>query len=80
MGSDSPLMRGLRAELDRQAKEAAASAAEEARNQVINATQENERSYSARAEEIVRQMEGATQTGAGSGPLRNIRRGFGPTK
>ena len=51
LGSDSPLMRGLRAELDRQAKEAAASAAEEARNQVINATQENERSYSARAEE-----------------------------
>src|SRR6202041_2917038 len=51
LGSDSPLMRGLRAELDRQAKEAAASAAEEARNQVINATQENERSYSARVEE-----------------------------
>jgi hypothetical protein len=51
LGSDSPLMRGLRAELDRQAKEAAAHAAEEARNQVINATQENERSYSAHAEE-----------------------------
>ena len=51
LGSDSPLMRGLRAELDRQAKEAAASAAAEARSQVINVTQENERSYSARAEE-----------------------------
>ena len=51
LGSDSPLMRGLRVELDRQAKEAAASAAAEARSQVINVTQENERSYSARAEE-----------------------------
>jgi hypothetical protein len=51
LGSDSPLIRGLRAELDRQAKEAAASAAEEARNNVMSAVEENERSYSARAEE-----------------------------
>jgi hypothetical protein len=51
LGSDSPLIRGLRAELDRRAKEAAASAAEEARNNVMSAVEENERSYSARAEE-----------------------------
>jgi hypothetical protein len=51
LGADSPLIRGLRAELDRQAKEAAASAAEEARNNLISAAHENERNYSSRAEE-----------------------------
>jgi hypothetical protein len=51
LGADSPLIRGLRAELDRQAKEAAASAAEEARQNLMSAAQENERSYSSRAEE-----------------------------
>jgi hypothetical protein len=51
LGADSPLIRGLRAELDRQAKEAATSAAEEARNNLLNAAQENEREYSSRAEE-----------------------------
>jgi hypothetical protein len=55
LGSDSPLIRGLRAELDRQAKEAAANAAEEARNSVRSAVEENERSSSARAEELFAQ-------------------------
>ena len=51
LASDSPLIRGLRAELDRQAKEAAANAAEEAGQNVMRLAEENERKYSASAEE-----------------------------
>jgi hypothetical protein len=51
LASDSPLIRGLRAELDRQAKEAAANAADEARLNVMRLAEENERRHSASADE-----------------------------
>jgi len=51
--SDSPLIRGLRAELDRQAKEAAEIAAEEARQSLAQSAQENERKLSVSAEESI---------------------------
>jgi hypothetical protein len=51
LASDSPLIRELRADLDRQMKEAAANAAEEARHNVMRAAEENERKLSASAEE-----------------------------
>jgi hypothetical protein len=49
--SDSPLIRELRAELDRQAKQAAAGAAEEARRSVMLAAEEDQRRHSATAAE-----------------------------
>ena len=55
VATDSPLIRELRTELDRQAKEAAASAAEEARHHVLRAAEENERRRSANAEESLDQ-------------------------
>jgi hypothetical protein len=61
LASDSPLIRELRAELGRQASEAAASAAEEARHQVMLASQENERERRASAEEALGQWK--TQLG-----------------
>ena len=51
LASDSPLIRELRAELDRHAKDAAAAAAEEARQNVMRAADENERKHSVSVEE-----------------------------
>jgi hypothetical protein len=51
LASDSPLIRELRAELDRHAKDAAAAAAEEARQNVMRAADENERRHSVSVEE-----------------------------
>jgi hypothetical protein len=51
LSSDSPLIRELRAELDRQAKEAANSAAAEARQNMIQAAEESERKHYSTAEE-----------------------------
>ena len=53
LASDSPLIRDLRVELDRQAKEAAASAAEETRHNVMRTAEENERKQLASAEEFL---------------------------
>ena len=51
LASDSPLIRELRTQLDAQAKEAAAGAAEEVRREVMRAAEENDRKHSASAEE-----------------------------
>jgi hypothetical protein len=50
--SDSPLLRELRAELDRQAKESVAAAADQAREEVLRAAEENDRRRTASAEEL----------------------------
>ncbi len=51
IASDSPLIRELRSELQRQIQEAAQTAADEAQHKVAQATQENERKLSTTAEE-----------------------------
>jgi hypothetical protein len=50
--SDSPLLRELRAELDRHAKESAAAAADHAREQVLRTVEETDRKRTASAEEL----------------------------
>ena len=49
---DSPLLRELRAELDRQAKESVAAAADQAREEVLRTAEENDRKRTASAEEL----------------------------
>jgi hypothetical protein len=49
---DSPLLRELRAELDRQAKQSMAAAADQAREQVLRTAEENDRRRTATAEEL----------------------------
>jgi hypothetical protein len=50
--SDSPLLRELRAELDRHAKESAAAAADQAREEVLRTADETDRKRNASAEEL----------------------------
>ncbi|MFZ0883154.1 MAG: hypothetical protein WAN14_07130 [Candidatus Acidiferrales bacterium] len=50
--SDSPLLRELRAELDRQAKESVAAAADQAREEVLRTAEETDRKHTASAEEL----------------------------
>jgi len=50
--SDSPLLRELRAELDRHAKESAAAAADQAREEVLRTVEETDRKRTASAEEL----------------------------
>ncbi|MGA7223325.1 MAG: hypothetical protein WB621_21375 [Candidatus Acidiferrales bacterium] len=50
--SDSPLLRELRAELDRQAKESVAAAADQAREDVLRTAEETDRRRAASAEEL----------------------------
>ncbi len=50
--SDSPLLRELRAELDRQAKESVAAAADQAREEVLRTADETDRKRTASAEEL----------------------------
>ncbi|MFZ0580820.1 MAG: hypothetical protein WA690_01460 [Candidatus Acidiferrales bacterium] len=50
--SDSPLLRELRAELDRQAKESVAAAADQAREEVLRTAEETDRRRTASAEEL----------------------------
>ncbi len=50
--SDSPLLRELRAELDRHAKESAAAAADQAREEVLRTAEETDRKHTASAEEL----------------------------
>ncbi|MGA7852891.1 MAG: hypothetical protein WCA15_06155, partial [Candidatus Acidiferrales bacterium] len=50
--SDSPLLRELRAELDRQAKESVAAAADQARAEVLRTAAETDRQRTASAEEL----------------------------
>jgi hypothetical protein len=50
--SDSPLLRELRAELDRQAKESVAAAADQAREDVLRTAEETDRKRTASAEEL----------------------------
>ncbi len=50
--SDSPLLRELRAELDRHAKESAAAAADHAREEVLRTVEETDRRRTASAEEL----------------------------
>ncbi len=50
--SDSPLLRELRAELDRHAKESAAAAADQAREEVLRTADETDRKRTASAEEL----------------------------
>ena len=50
--SDSPLLRELRAELDRQAKESVAAAADQAREDVLRTAEETDRRRTASAEEL----------------------------
>jgi len=52
---DSPLLRELRAELDRQAKEAVAAAADQARGEMLKTAEEAERKHLASAEELFAQ-------------------------
>ncbi|HEY0704407.1 MAG TPA: hypothetical protein VGD60_16660 [Candidatus Acidoferrales bacterium] len=54
LASDSPLLRELRSELQRQIQEAAATAAQEAQHKVAQAAEENERKLSDSAEESFR--------------------------
>jgi hypothetical protein len=49
---DSPLLRELRAELDRHAKESAAAAADQAREEVLRTVEETDRKRTASAEEL----------------------------
>ena len=49
---DNPLLRELRAELDRQAREAVATAADQARGEVLKTAEETERKHAASAEEL----------------------------
>ncbi len=50
--TDSPLLRELRAELDRQAKESVAAAADQAREEVLRTAEETNRKRAASAEEL----------------------------
>jgi hypothetical protein len=50
--ADSPLLRELRAELDRQAKESVAAAADQARQEVLRTAEETDRKRTASAEEL----------------------------
>ena len=50
--SDSPLLRELRADLDRHAKESAAAAADQAREEVLRTVEETDRKRTASAEEL----------------------------
>ncbi|MGA6961862.1 MAG: hypothetical protein WBY38_20800 [Candidatus Acidiferrales bacterium] len=56
--SDSPLLRELRAELDRQAKESVAAAADQAREEVLRTAEESDRRRTASAEELFARWKG----------------------